>query len=143
MSQGFPPTRDYRDRDGTAHRSANTAYGESNQVRHAKLASLAKWCQEAIEELVEGPPLYSLTAFTPNHTAFTVIRNGVPKVEGEKGWPPVAPLDMVADSIRFARRMRAEINGPAALIWRCTPAFEEDGTLYMRLCFEPLLTEAL
>lgn len=95
-----------------------------------------------IEALVEGRVMYSRSALTARLTQHTVICNG--SFLGEEGTVRIAPSDpqdMADATLRFAEIMRRAISGPVDLVWRVEPRFEQDGKLYTRLCFEPVIQQ--
>ncbi len=98
----------------------------------------------SIEELADGPPLFSKTAYTPRLTSHVAYRNGLPWGEGrEDGYPPpqASVGEMAATLLRSAKAARAQIDGPAALVWRIEPTLEKTARgleLYARFCFEKL-----
>lgn len=84
-------------------------------------------------------PLYAKHAYTPRLTQFTVIANGFFRGPDEDRAPTSDPLELCRLSLIAVKRLRSEIVGDAVLIWRAEPAFDpDDGSLYMRLCFETL-----
>lgn len=105
-------------------------------IQDERTAAVLVQLRTEIEALVDYPPLFSETAYTPRHTTHTVIHNGVERPQGE----PVAPfpglLTACARSLVEATRLRAEVQGEAILIWRCRPMLDDHGMLYLRLCFE-------
>ena len=113
--------------------------------------------KKQIEELVDHPLAYSLSATTPRGTPHVVIANGFVKPERDE----IRSLETVQQacdqSLETCRQMRAKIAGDAVLWWRREPMLERGmsgaefdevtmaftgGTpalkLTMRLCFEAL-----
>jgi len=107
-------------------------------VRGERLASLAALLRGEIEALVAGPPLLSETAYTPSGTEHVVIQNGhiCSGAKGSALAPIGPPILLAAESFIAAARLRDQVRGDVALIWRIPPEFDEQGNLYMRLCFE-------
>lgn len=104
-----------------------------------ELARMRSSLMSRIEALTNNHPLFGDNAITPRGTAYVTIVNGHAKEEAEKGFPPCMPAAwIVDDAFEQAKKLRDQIEGPAYVVWRATPRVERDGSLYMRLCFEPV-----
>lgn len=101
------------------------------------LPALANVLRAEVEALALNPPLYSKHAYSPRRVAHEAFENGAVKVSAEHN-PRGMPLEMCVDMVACATLLRGNIAGEAVLIWRHEPEFDEQGNVYMRLCFEPV-----
>ena len=98
-----------------------------------------------IEGLAERV-MYSRAALTARLTQHTVFVNGLVKTEGVEMvlGSSRTPSELAEMTLMAVLALRNQHRGPVDLIWRVEPEFrEQDGNvdLYVRLCFEPSLTQ--
>lgn len=101
------------------------------------------WLKRRIEGLSELPVMWSRAAYTARRTVHVAFANGAIKVEGQepaRSGQGADPLELAQATYEAVEAYRAQIDGPAGLVWRWEPEVtSENGAVlvYLRLCFEP------